>query len=56
MLALVQALLYLLAVVLLVLVAFGFSVRRAELAYLAAASALLAYSLPTIATGFHAAG
>lgn len=43
----IQAILYLVAVVLLVLAAFGLPVR-VNLALLAAATALLAYALPTI--------
>jgi hypothetical protein len=47
-----QALLYLAALVLLVLAACGVP-ARVSLALLAAACALLAFSLPTIAAGFH---
>lgn len=43
-----QAILYIIAVVLLVLAAFGIP-SRVSLALLAAATALLAYTLPTIA-------
>jgi hypothetical protein len=48
----VQAALYLVAVVLLVLVAVGV-VTRILLAYLAYACALLAFALPTIVAAFH---
>lgn len=48
--ALIQALLYLAAVVLLVVAAFGVP-SRVSLALLAAACALLAYSLPAIHGG-----
>jgi hypothetical protein len=48
--ALAQALLYLAAVVLLVVAALGIP-ARVSLALLGAASALLAYALPAIATG-----
>lgn len=47
----VIAILYLLAVVLIVLAALGVP-ARVSLALLGAASALLAFSLPTIAAGF----
>lgn len=47
-----QALFYALAVILLVVAAFG-PPARVSLALLGAASALLAYSLPTIAAVFH---
>jgi hypothetical protein len=47
-----QALLYLAAILLLVLAALGIP-ARVSLALLAAACALLAYSLPVIAGGFH---
>jgi hypothetical protein len=50
--ALAQALLYLAALILLVLAAFGVP-ARVSLALLGAACALLAYSLPVIAGGFH---
>lgn len=49
--ALAVALLYLAAVILLVLAALGVP-SRVSLALLAAACALLAYSLPAIAAGF----
>jgi hypothetical protein len=47
-----QAILYVVAVVLLVLAAVGVP-SRVSLALLAAACALLAFSLPAIAGGFH---
>jgi hypothetical protein len=47
-----QALLYLAAILLLVLAALGIP-ARVSLALLAAACALLAFSLPAIAAGFH---
>lgn len=47
-----QAILYLVAVVLLVLAAVGVP-SRVSLALLGAACALLAYALPAIAGGFH---
>lgn len=46
------AVLYLVAVILLVLAAAGVP-SRVSLALLGAASALLAYSLPAVAAGFH---
>lgn len=51
--SLAVALLYLVAVVLLVLAAVGVS-SRVSLALLGAACALLAYALPAIAGGLHA--
>lgn len=47
-----QAILYLVAVILLVVAAFGVP-ARVSLALLGAACALLAYALPAIAGGFH---
>lgn len=47
-----QAILYLVAVILLAVAAFGVP-ARVSLALLGAACALLAFSLPTIAAGFH---
>lgn len=49
--ALAQALLYLAAIVLLVLAAFGVP-ARVSLALLGAACALLAYALPALQAGF----
>jgi hypothetical protein len=47
-----QALFYVIGLVLLVVAAFGVT-ARVSLALLGAACALLAFSLPTIAAGFH---